>query len=81
MRKKVVCFWGVLFGGNANNSANSGLVYANTNNTPSLTNTNVSSQLCFKIYKSKDRGSCQKMKNVNRVLVGVPKIPFEPAKI
>lgn len=37
---------GVLFGGNANNSANAGFSYANTNNTASNTNTNVSSQLC-----------------------------------
>jgi hypothetical protein len=80
MKKEVVCFWGVLFGGNANNSANAGFAYANTNNTPSLTNTNVSSQLCLEIYKSKDRGSCQKTKMLNRVLVGVTKIPFKPAK-
>lgn len=78
--KRVVCFWGVLFGGNANNSANAGCSYANTNNTPSLTNTNVSSRLCLKIYRSKNLGACQKITNVNRVLVGVPKIPYEPAK-
>jgi hypothetical protein len=68
--KKVVCFWGVLFGGNANNSAYAGLMYANTNNTPSNTNTNIGSQLCLKIKKSKDLGSCQKIENANRVLVG-----------
>jgi retron-type reverse transcriptase len=79
--KKVVYFWGVLFGGNANNSANAGFVYANTNNTPSNTNTNVSSQLCLEIYKSKDLGSCQKINNVNRVLVRFLKIPFNPAKM
>lgn len=40
---------GVLFGGNANNSANAGLAYANSNNTPSNTNANIGSHLCFKI--------------------------------
>ena len=43
---KAVYPWGVLFGGNANNSANAGFSYANTNNTASNTNANVSSQLC-----------------------------------
>jgi hypothetical protein len=68
--KKVVCFWGVLFGGNANNSANAGLVYANTNNTPSNTNTNIGSQLCLKIKKKQKPWLLPKNKNVNRVLVG-----------
>ena len=36
---------GVLFGGNANNSANAGLSYANTNNTATNTNANIGSQL------------------------------------
>ena len=43
--EKVVCSSGVLFGGNANNSANAGLAYANTNNTASNTNANIGSQL------------------------------------
>lgn len=46
---------GVLFSGNANNGANAGFSYANSNNVPSMTNANVSSQLCFqrkkKLYK------------------------------
>lgn len=37
-----------ILGSNANNSANAGLSYANTNNTPSNTNTNISSQYAFK---------------------------------
>jgi|GEM_PF-7044253 len=37
---------GVLVGGNANNGANAGLVYANTNNAPSNANATISSQLC-----------------------------------
>ena len=36
---------GVLFSGNANNGASAGFSYANSNNAPSLTNANVSSQL------------------------------------
>nr|DAK78924.1 MAG TPA: hypothetical protein [Caudoviricetes sp.] len=36
----------MLFGGNANNSANAGFSYANTNNTASNTNANIGSQLC-----------------------------------
>ena len=38
---------GVLFGGNANNRANAGFVYANSNNTPSNANANISSHLYF----------------------------------
>lgn len=38
-------------GGNANNGANAGLVYVNSNNTASNTNANIGSQLgCFKIF-------------------------------
>jgi len=36
---------GVLFGGNANNGANAGFAYANSNNTPSNTNANIGSHL------------------------------------
>ena len=35
---------GVLFGGNANNGANAGLAYANSNNAPSNTNANIGSR-------------------------------------
>ena len=45
--KKVVRCRGVLFGGNANNGANAGFVYANTNNAASNTNANIGSQLCL----------------------------------
>lgn len=41
----VVCPLGVLFGGNANNSANAGLSYTNTNNAATNTNANIGSQL------------------------------------
>lgn len=40
---------GVLFSGNANNDANAGFVYANTNNTPTNTNANIGSQQCLSI--------------------------------
>lgn len=43
----VVRYWGLLFSGNANNDTNAGFVYANTNNTASNANTNISSQLCL----------------------------------
>lgn len=46
---KVDCSYGLLFGGNANNRANAGFVYANSNNTPSNTSTNIRSHLC--LYK------------------------------
>lgn len=45
METKVDYYRGVLFSGNANNGANAGFSYANSNNTPSLTNANVSSHL------------------------------------
>lgn len=48
--KRVVRCRGVLFSGNANNGANAGFVYANTNNTPSNTNANIGSQQCLKIF-------------------------------
>lgn len=37
----------MLFGGNANNGANAGLVYANSNNAPSNANANIGSHLCL----------------------------------
>ena len=44
---------GVLFSGNANNGANAGFVYANSNNTPSNTNANIGSHLCLKLYEDR----------------------------
>ena len=38
---------GVHFGGNANNESKAGFAYANSNNTPSNTNTNIGSRKCF----------------------------------
>lgn len=38
---------GVHFGGNANNGANAGFAYSNSNNTPSNTNANIGSRLYF----------------------------------
>jgi hypothetical protein len=40
-----------LWGGNANNGANAGLVNANTNNTPSNANANIGAQLCLKYFE------------------------------
>lgn len=72
---------GVLFSGNANNSANAGLAYANSNNTPSSANANIGSHLCFKIgfdnmkqYKRMTALPLGKRFQVNllKVLVGTP---------
>lgn len=79
---------GVLFSGNANNSANAGLAYANsnntpsnTNNTPSNTNANIGSHLCFKIgfdnMKQNKRMTALPLgkrfqANLLKVLVGTP---------
>ena len=38
---------GVLFGGHANYGSNAGFAYANSNHTPSATNANIGSRLCF----------------------------------
>ena len=38
---------GALLSANANNGANAGFVYANTNNTASNANANIGSQLCL----------------------------------
>lgn len=51
MKNKVVHCCVLLFGGNANNGANAGFVYANTNWTATNANANVGSQLI--LYKSK----------------------------
>lgn len=40
---------GVYFGGNANNGANCGFVYANSNNAPSNTNANIGSRQYFSV--------------------------------
>lgn len=48
--KKVVQWNGVLFGGNANNGANCGFLYANTNNAPSNANANIGSRLYFLLF-------------------------------
>ena len=45
MNKSVVLVSGVLFSGNANNGANAGFVYANTNDAPANTNANIGSRL------------------------------------
>ena len=72
---------GVLFSGNANNSVNAGLAYANSNNTSSNTNANIGSHLCFKIgfddmkqYKRMTALPLGKrfQANLLKVLVGTP---------
>lgn len=47
MKTRVGCSRGLLFGGNANNGANAGFAYANSNNVPSNTNANIGSRHCF----------------------------------
>ena len=51
MYTKVAYCFCVLFGGNANNGANAGFSYANSNNTPSNTNANIRSHLWYLFYK------------------------------
>ena len=50
MMEQVGRSYGVLFGGSANNGADAGLAYANSNNTPSNANTNIGSHLYFSIW-------------------------------
>jgi hypothetical protein len=78
MNKKVGCSCGVIFSGNANNSANAGFSYANSNNTPSVANTNIRSHLCFSKVKYKiqrEQRPCRSAKdnNLKWALVGKPK--------
>lgn len=72
---------GVLFSGNTNNGDHAGFGYANTNNTPSNTNANIGSHLCFKIgfdnmkqYKRMTALPLGKrfQANLLKVLVGTP---------
>lgn len=66
---------GVLFSGNANNGANCGFGYANSNNVPSNTNANIGSRLYlsernFTSYKPMGGGPYLLVKNklsVNRI--------------
>ncbi len=66
-------FRGVLFGGNANNSANAGFANANSNNTPSNANTNIGSQLCLRTKRLWNDGlaSWRKISELGNVLVEV----------
>ena len=67
---------GVLFSGNANNGANAGFAYANSNNTPS--NTNIGSHLCFRMSeRQRYKGATtlplgRKFQVTRKVLVGTP---------
>lgn len=77
--KKVGCSSGVLFGGNANNGANCGFVYSNSNNAPSNTNANIGSRLYFSILLNnkniKDATTLplgKKFQTIPTVLVGNP---------
>lgn len=72
---------GVLFCGDAHYGANAGLVSAYSNNTPSNTNANIGSHLCFKIgfdnmkqYKRMTALPLGKrfQANLLKVLVGTP---------
>jgi hypothetical protein len=72
---------GVLFGGNANNSANAGLAYAYSINAPSVTDASIGSHLCFKIgfdnMKQNKRMTALPLvkkiqANLLKVLVGTP---------
>ena len=47
MDTKVVTSLGCLLGGNANNGANAGLAYVNSNNAVSNSNTNIGSRICY----------------------------------
>lgn len=69
---------GVLFSGNANNGANAGFAYANSNNTPSNTNTNIGFHLCFRMSeRQRYKGATtlplgRKFQVTRKVLVGTP---------
>lgn len=65
---------GLLFGGNANNGANCGFAYANTNNAPSNANTNIGSRLYLHKKRKQDNGlaSWQKIYELEKVLVAAP---------
>ena len=73
-----------MFSGNANNSGNAGLVNSNSDNTPSITNTNIGSRLYFskKILIVGQR-PCLSAKNVKlrKEQVGKPKAPIKKNKM
>lgn len=57
--------------GNANNGANAGFSYVNSNNAASNTNANISSQLCFlKSWECQAMALAKKSRCINVVLVG-----------
>jgi hypothetical protein len=57
MINKVDCFYGVLFGADANNRSNAGLSSVNSYIAPSNSNANVSSHLWFSKVKNKIKGA------------------------
>ena len=69
MRKQVVTSLGHLLGGNANNSANAGLTYVNSNNEVALSNTNVGSRICLKDIRMVRPCPLAKNKNFTAALV------------
>jgi hypothetical protein len=54
----------VFVSGNANNGANAGFGYANTNNAPSNANANIGTQLCYVVFFQEER-PCHLAKNNN----------------
>lgn len=63
---------GCYFGGNANNGANAGLVYANSNNAPSNSNANIGSRLYFpeEIENIRERRPCLSAEKLKRTEEG-----------
>lgn len=60
----------LISGGNANNEANAGAFYANTNNTASNTNTNIGAHLMRFYYEDINPGTCQKITKSLKYCIG-----------
>lgn len=77
MKNKGCGVWGLFVGSNANNSANAGFAYFNSNNAPSNSNSNIGSRLNY-VYKkltiiTPGLATWQKIKNKMRALVAKAK--------
>lgn len=71
IQRAVIIKRGCAVGGNANNGANDGLAYVNSNNSVSNTNANIGSRTCYNIAMIKPRHLAKHYKE-NTALVGLP---------
>ena len=76
INKRLCNLRAVLVSGNANNGANAGLAYSNTNNAASNANANIGSRLSSELMLIANPGSCQKTTPIYKGLVALSNVPY-----